>query len=222
MNWDAYYAGGYGPNYASAFAKAVLPLLTRGASVLDVGCGNGIDTLFFADYGMRAHGVDPSEKGIRRASLKPASAHAKYSHADAVLALSTYWRWDAIYMRWFLHAIPPEDQNLVLKLAATCLKPGGFLAIEARSTNGDHPEDHSRWPVDPFALRWKLETIGLTVDIDESRDYSPMGDDRPLLLRCIARLETEGRRRVADGAALTLGRAGGGEAVGPLATEGSR
>ncbi len=196
MNWGAYYASGAAPEGPSTFALAVEPLLARDCRLLDVGCGNGRDLGFFKAKVQDASGVDS------------ATGSADFV-SDAALWLGRYFppSYDAIYMRWFLHAIPPKDQDVVLKLAACSLRPNGIIAIEARSVNGAHPVDHARWPVTPGLLGWKLESLGLDVEsLGESTDYSPMGDDRPLLLRCIARRpELDDRGRVADGSAAVEG-----------------
>ena len=207
MNWDAYYAAGKAPDTPSAFAQAVEPLLKRGAYVLDVGCGNGRDTSYFEQMGHEPLGFDGSKAAI----LGSVAPHRVYE-GDAIQQLSAFAYSDAIYMRWFLHAAPPLVQDAILKLASCSLIPGGILAIEARSANGEHPDDHARWPVDPEVLEEKLERLGMTVEmLAESTDFSPVGEDRPLLLRCLARLQTEDRRLVADGAALVQG----GSAIAP-------
>jgi SAM-dependent methyltransferase len=196
MTWHAYYRSGAAPEGPSAFAKAVEPLIPRSANVLDVGCGKGRDTFYFVQMGHSALGADPAvEDGGRLCG----------EEAGAVLA--SFDIWDVIYMRWFLHAVWPWKADQALKLAATSLAPRGILAIEARSANGHHPDDHARWPVDPDDLRRKLESLGLTVEsLGESTDFSPVGDDRPLLLRCLARRpELDDRRSVADGSAAVQG-----------------
>ena len=198
-DWDAYYEAGYGPDEPSAFARAVEKMLPAKSTVLDVGAGNGRDMRHFRDCGHRAYGVDS-------AALRGHTV----ARFDAGRYLAAFVHWDAIYMRWFLHAVEPWEADQALKLAVTSLNPGGVIAIEARSANGEHPDDHMRWPVDPDVLQERLERLGLTVEsLSESRDYSPMGDDRPLLVRCIARLEIKDSRRGADDAAPVLGRVAG-------------
>lgn len=203
MNWNAYYRAGKAPATPSAFAQAVEPLLKRHSSILDVGCGNGRDSVYFRQMGHEPIGVDRSRAAIQ-AALATDPPGVIFKPYSAVDALGHFRYWDTIYMRWLLHATPFAD--VILKLASCSLAPGGILAIEARSAQGEHPDDHARWPVDPDALRENLGRLGLTVELlSESTDFSPVGDDRPLLLRCLARLNTEDRRLVADGAATVEG-----------------
>ena len=191
-------------------------MLPEAASVLDLGCGNGVDTALLGAHGRRAYGVDVSAEAIHNAGALNA-AGCRFRRESALWTLAEFRYFDVIYARWLLHAMLPLEAAMLLKLAAATLGPGGILAIEARSANGEHPDDHMRWPVDPDVLQERLERLGLTVEsLSESRDYSPMGDDRPLLVRCIARLEIEDSRRGADDAAPVLGRVAG---DGPPASE---
>lgn len=204
MNWDRYYRSGKAPEMPSAFAQAVEPLLKCYSSILDVGCGNGRDSVYFRQMGHEPIGVDQSREAVELA--RTAIPGVIFQPMSAIEALSVFRDWDVIYMRWLLHAVPRRRADTILKLASCSLTPGGVLAIEARSANGEQPDDHARWPVPRQQLREKLERLGLTVEMmSESTDFSPVGDDRPLLLRCLARLKVEDRRLVADGAATVEG-----------------
>lgn len=55
--------------------------LTRGASVLDVGCGQGFFSYLFSKNGMRVHGIDLSETGIR-------TAQSLYGHLGITFAVA--------------------------------------------------------------------------------------------------------------------------------------
>src|SRR6266851_2223257 len=52
---------------ASALAKEVGALLPPGARVLDLGCGEGRDSVFFASQGCDVTAVDVSRAGLRKA-----------------------------------------------------------------------------------------------------------------------------------------------------------
>ena len=51
----------------SDFALEVARLVRPGDYVLDLGCGEGRDSVFFAERGAVVFGVDPSEAGLAKA-----------------------------------------------------------------------------------------------------------------------------------------------------------
>src|SRR2546427_8881209 len=58
----------------SEFARATRPLLSRGSRVLDIGCGEGRDSVFFATCGCEVTSLDVSAAGLRKAE-RLARAH---------------------------------------------------------------------------------------------------------------------------------------------------
>jgi SAM-dependent methyltransferase len=72
--------------------------LKKGSSVLDVGCGQGFFSYLFAKNGMKVHGIDLSETGIRK-------AQEQYGHLGITFALSDIQtanfqeRFDCIFVR---------------------------------------------------------------------------------------------------------------------------
>ena len=73
--WDRLYEGAYGyqiSNDPSPFAEWVLPQLTSGQPLLDVGCGNGRDTMWFAANGIPTTGLDYSRGTMVRCRAEAA------------------------------------------------------------------------------------------------------------------------------------------------------
>jgi SAM-dependent methyltransferase len=64
QNYFGYQSWIYSPYISSLIAFCGLQ---RGASVLDVGCGQGFFSYLFCKHGMKVHGIDLSEKGVRTA-----------------------------------------------------------------------------------------------------------------------------------------------------------
>jgi cyclopropane fatty-acyl-phospholipid synthase-like methyltransferase len=63
--WDAYYATeGRGSIIPSQFAAFVASEYLAGHQVVEFGCGNGRDALFFAGLGSKVLGVDGSASAI--------------------------------------------------------------------------------------------------------------------------------------------------------------
>jgi hypothetical protein len=94
-------------------------------------------------------------------------------------------------LRWLLHVISEKHENAVLDWSARALRDG-LLMIEARSDKGRLPDDtHYRRLISPEQLKEKLLRLGFSIAYDEELDeFSPFGDDRPILFRLVGRHET--------------------------------
>ena len=104
-------------------------------------------------------------------------------------------------MRWFLHAVPYEQQKLIIQLASDVLKPNGVMFIENRSLNDNillensvfDPSDesfsisHKRWPSDPRKLKDVISNVGLTVESCVKSRRTRNYNKDPLLLRLVSR-----------------------------------
>jgi SAM-dependent methyltransferase len=77
-NYFRYQSWLYEPYVSSLIAFCGLK---KGASVLDVGCGQGFFSYLFSKNGMRVHGIDISETGIR-------AARELYGHFGITFAIS--------------------------------------------------------------------------------------------------------------------------------------
>lgn len=68
----------------SAFARSVAPLLEPGERVLDLGCGEGRDSVFFATRGCDVTGVDASRAGLVKAErlARERGVRVRWVHGD--------------------------------------------------------------------------------------------------------------------------------------------
>ena len=140
--WNDYYAASAAtqrplPSQFAAFVAGELKGPTR---VIELGCGNGRDSIFFASYGHDVTGVDGSESAVAAAS-----ATAKAHGVQASFLVSSIddpalpERLGAasgpltIYARFFVHAITDREEQDFLTLAAGLTSPGDLLAVEYRT-----------------------------------------------------------------------------------------
>ena len=93
--WEQFYSGDTQVFYPSEFAKSVLPQLTSGWDILDVGCGNGRDSIFFANHGMNVTAVDRSQEAILHIKKQEQKIHAVCGDF-AVAPVFTAERYDSI------------------------------------------------------------------------------------------------------------------------------
>lgn len=72
--------------------------LKRGSLVLDVGCGQGFLSYLFHESGMKVHGIDISETGVRIAQDRYGASGIKFEAADINTAVFPV-KFDCIFVR---------------------------------------------------------------------------------------------------------------------------
>lgn len=195
----------------SLFAKFVLEQLEKGRKLLELGCGNGRDCLFFLKNGMQVTGVDASDVAI-------GLLNKKVSHEDSNKAwfvcddfvsssfLKTM-QFDYIYSRFTLHAINEKQETELLNNVYGALKNGGEVFIEARSIRdplygkgtlvGKHSyiyNSHYRRFIDKSELLDKMTGIGFDVLYEaEQTGFAPTKDDDPPIVRVVAKKMLTGK-----------------------------
>lgn len=132
--WNDYYTKGLCPSEPSAFAEYVLTLVEPYRVLVDLGCGNGRDALFFAQNHLDVIAIDLSDSAIAALHTK-SNGEIKCLLDDfvncAVHQDSTY---DYAYSRFTLHAISKDQGSVLIKNVFLGLRPGGKFFIEVRGT----------------------------------------------------------------------------------------
>ena len=91
----------------SSFARHVAALLVRGARVLDLGCGEGRDSVFLAAEGFHVAGVDISRAGIGKARRLAGSRKVRVRWIVGDMARLIYrGPLDLIYSCGAIHYVP--------------------------------------------------------------------------------------------------------------------
>jgi 2-polyprenyl-3-methyl-5-hydroxy-6-metoxy-1,4-benzoquinol methylase len=102
--------------------------------ILDVGCGFGLFSLFYAMLRPQAtlHGIDLNPRRIahaQRAALKLGLTNATYRTGSAV-DLQLLDSYDAVYMLDIVHHIPREAVQPLIRSVHSALPSGGVLLIK--------------------------------------------------------------------------------------------
>lgn len=187
----------------SDFAKHIAEILKPDSQVLELGCGNGRDSLFFLRQGFRVTAVDASDFAIGLLKEEVAD-RARFVCGDFVECGEIYGdKYDCIYSRFTLHAITKEQEDRLLGNVFRALRSGGFFCIEARTVHDDiyglgeevgYNEfiynDHFRRFIEAEEFREKLESIGFSVvSLEENTGFSKTAESDPMLMRCVAKVE---------------------------------
>jgi SAM-dependent methyltransferase len=120
---------------ASQFAKRVFVFLKnkpRG-TLLDLGCGGGRDSLYFARRGFKVTALDVLEGGQQQAKLKKAGAEFVKSDIRGMKIKSDSF--DFIYAHLSLHYFSDAEISGILDDLYAALRPGGYLFIKCKSIN---------------------------------------------------------------------------------------
>lgn len=170
--WDRYYTGRSAPILPSQFAVFMLGEINP-ESVVDIGCGSGRDSFWFAQQGIPTLGVDGSQAAIDMCRSRANGAKAiHFIRADvgdpglAGTLLPAFNGSPLLYARFFLHAINEREQSALLGHVAKILgERGGAFAVEYRTVRDKAltkvTDDHYRRYITPSDLIAEAALNGL-------------------------------------------------------------
>lgn len=185
----------------SQFSHFVQKFICKDQTIVDLGCGNGRDSLFFNKIGLNVTGIDGSTTAI--GSLKNNNNNTlsfilgNFTN-DPRIFNSTI---DNYYSRFTLHAINESDENILLNNIAKNLKSGGYFFLEVRSINDEKfgkgilverntfiLDGHHRRFLDMNELLTKLKKLDFSiVYAEEKKDFAPFTNENSPIIRIIAR-----------------------------------
>ncbi|MEL6466154.1 MAG: class I SAM-dependent methyltransferase [Pseudomonadota bacterium] len=176
--WDAYYADKEKPAVPSQFASFILNEFRHKSRFVDIGCGDGRDSMFFAHFNKSVLGIDGSTSAVemcRATAGRRDLSNASFKTLDMNNAAlceqfleeyATGWTEAIIYARFFLHAIDEKAQDNFLKLAAALVGKDGHVCIEFRTPRDEFQTKvtsaHYRRYVDPLDLAENARAHGLS------------------------------------------------------------
>lgn len=200
--WADYYAHHVHAD-ASSFAAFVHDRLGPDpVTVVDLGCGDGRDSIHFAHGGRRVLGLDRAGVAIEHAREKANQAaldQARFEVCDLAdgPALTAVLGEEGdrplvFYSRFLLHAIDAPTQDALLDTIDARSRPGDLFVAEFRTDKDEerakaHPQHFRRYQ-NAAAFLADLRDRGWVIDDDvESTGLAPWGDEDPVLCRVIAR-----------------------------------
>jgi SAM-dependent methyltransferase len=159
--WDDYYAARATPvrRLPSQFATFVAGELDQRHRVIELGCGDGRDAMFFASYGHDVVGVEASHTAVEACRLLAGNLGEAASFIVSRIdepGLAARVRGDGgprvVYARFFLHAITETEEECLLDLAAAITDPGDLLAVEYRTVRDSSGREGDRQAHRRFVL----------------------------------------------------------------------
>lgn len=186
----------------SDFAESIREYLLPDRKIMDIGCGNGRDSLMFAQMGLKVVGVDASKTAIDELNKKNGNDNSMFVCDDFVTCKALYQaQYDYFYSRWTMHAISEHQENELLKNITGSIRQGGLLFIEARSDKDELfgkgkkiseyeyiYNNHYRRFIVQDQLISKIKDLGYEIMLNaESDTFSKVENSNPTLIRIIAR-----------------------------------
>jgi tellurite methyltransferase len=199
--WEKYYAQCREPFRPSLFAEHILKYIQPQKKLIELGCGNGRDSVFLAKKGLYVTAVDQCVKEVRYLSEKHGSENISFFAADFT-ALADEEFYDYVYSRFTLHAVSTDGQASVFDWLSRNLAKDGYFFLEVRGRKNElnglgqavegEPHafiynDHYRRFLDLTELLLVLEDMGFDViEGVESKGFSPFEGTDETFIRVIA------------------------------------
>jgi len=122
----------------TAFAKEVGRKISPDSSVLELGCGEGNDSIYFAELGHAIVATDFSDVAIEQDKKRWNHPNLTFKVHDISEALEFGdASFDTVYARLSLHYFTDETTRDIFHEIVRVLKPGGELYFMCKSTD-DH------------------------------------------------------------------------------------
>lgn len=113
----------------ASFARRVAALAVPGGRVLDLGCGEGRDSVFFAAQGFEVTGVDVSGAGIVKGRRLAESRGVRVRWLVGDMARVRYdGPFDLVYSLGAIHYVPRRLRSRLFKRLKSLTRPGGVNA----------------------------------------------------------------------------------------------
>jgi len=200
--WETYY-GKNSKFKESSFARFVFNKIKykkKYKNLIDIGCGNGRDSIFFNKKKLDVLGIDISKSAIKKNSLY-SNNKLRFKNFDVEKDIMSK-KFDLIYSRFFIHAINEKAENNLLKLIKKIKKKGTLIFLEFRNHKDriftikklkrhnkivEFEKGHYRRIIDPikFTKKFVKNLRCKIIYLKSSKNLSIVKKDNPHLTRII-------------------------------------
>ena len=189
--WDQFYKKKslpFEPSLFSKYCKENFIIDCQNCNLIELGCGNGRDSIFFSKSGCNVTAVDLVSNEIEFLNSKFASSNLRFISQD-FSTIRDFSKFNVVYSRFSLHAIDKSSQDRLIDNLRTSMAKNSLLFIEVRGLNNEYYglgeklenqentffyENHSRRFVDVDKLSNFLKNNNFNVLVaDEKKGRSP-------------------------------------------------
>lgn len=133
--WDNYYSHNNVPKNPSSFAKNIVEKIDKTKLLVELGCGNGRDSFFFARNNIQTLAIDLSSEAI--------NLNSSFNHANVGFLYADFTKLEnnsidnigTIYSRFSLHSIGKASYLRCIEWCSKNICKGGSFFLEARTIN---------------------------------------------------------------------------------------
>lgn len=195
--WELFYSKKKGTLDPSPFALFLMKNYSLEGSLVELGCGNGRDSLFFAKNSISILGIDQCKNIVSDLNgLRIENTHFKALDFTSLVDIGHF---NTVYSRFTLHSVNKNEASQAMEWAYNSLFPNGQFCIEVRSVHdvfcgeGEEVEkdafvsDHYRRFVRLEEIVTELEEIGFEISYQiESTGLAVYKEEDPSVIRIIA------------------------------------
>lgn len=204
--WTNYYAENSKPTNASTFAEFILPKLEENKNLIELGCGNGRDSLYFSKNNIKVMGIDQVQTEVDFLNEHYGNENIFFlcddftNLANSEQDIICNTAFDYVYSRFTFHSINENKENRTLDWIENNLNKGGLFLLEARSmkdpmfkqgetlSETENFTNHYRRYMDLNKMVDKLESRNFEIIFKiEDNNLAVYKDDNPYVIRIIAK-----------------------------------
>tara|TARA_X000001036_G_C20508457_1_gene736986 strand:- start:317 stop:952 length:636 start_codon:yes stop_codon:yes gene_type:complete len=192
--WNNYYSTNNKVLPHSDFSSFVSENLNTNSTLIDIGCGDGRDSIYFSDKKIITTGVDISEKVINK-NKEYENEYLNFEVLDLENINSITKKFDFAYCRFLFHAISEDIENQLLEWFGENINSRIFIETRIKDTKQIViTENHYRRYFEEQYFVNKVQKAGFKVLFNQtSRSFSQYKkiynvkdvNHDPLLLRMI-------------------------------------
>lgn len=118
--WSNYYNENQMPTEPSTFAKFILPKLEEGKNLIELGCGNGRDSIYFSKNKIKVHAIDQVKNEVDFLNENFSDENITFIADDFTNLANTNneliknTTYDYIYSRFTFHSINEKKEDNAL------------------------------------------------------------------------------------------------------------
>lgn len=207
-HWSQFYGSNKASIEPSSFARFIDRRYPDHRSVVEFGCGNGRDAIYYCQSGRQVLGFDLCREAIDKcnelARLRSVSQMGQFEVADIIneeelLPLvrrhSSGHSPTIFYARFFLHSIDEAREDSLFRVVSSSLAPRDVFCVEFRTTSDAqnlklYGEHYRRFlEVDGTVQKCKAHGMAVGYAI-EGTDLAVHGNENPHVARIIGERQT--------------------------------
>ena len=187
----------------SLFSIFINKYISKRSNIIELGCGNGEDAFYFYKSGHFVHTCDQSNNVLKNKEILNKINFSNFDVGDSV-KLNTFLNnalvkkinsnsmVNMIYMRFFLHSVTKDIENIIFFCLKKNLPQGSLIGLEFRTEKDKDAlhifKRHYRRFIPMPEMINELEKYDFSILYsEESKGFSPFKDEDPFLCRIIAK-----------------------------------